>query len=69
MCSYNDKVKEDEMSRTYSTNGEEKNAFRLLMGKPALKRFVRSQRRTWVENIKVNFGEIGCGGVDWLDLT
>jgi hypothetical protein len=22
-----------------------------------------------VDNIKMNFGEIGCGGMDWIDLA
>jgi hypothetical protein len=27
------------------------------------------QRRRWVDNIKLNLGEIGWGGVDWVGLA
>jgi hypothetical protein len=33
-----DQVKKDEMGRTCSTNGEKRNAYRILMGKPERKR-------------------------------
>jgi hypothetical protein len=26
-------------------------------------------RRTWVDNIKVDIGEVGCGHVDWIGLA
>jgi len=38
------------------------------VGKPEGKRqFVRPRRR-WEENIKMVFQEVGCGGIDWIEL-
>jgi hypothetical protein len=36
------------------------------MGKPDEKGPIRSRRR-WVYNIKMDLGEIECGGMDWID--
>jgi hypothetical protein len=44
------------------------NAYRLLVGKPEGKRLPGRQRRKWVDNTKMNLGEIGLGGVNWIDL-
>jgi hypothetical protein len=41
-------VKEDEMGRACSTNGEKRNAYRILVGKPEGKRPLgRPRRRSW----------------------
>jgi hypothetical protein len=40
-------VKEDEMGRACSTNGERRNAYRMLVGKPEGKRPLRRPRRGW----------------------
>ena len=39
------------------------------MGKPEGKRPLRSPRRGWEDNIKKDLQEVGCGGVDWIDLA
>jgi hypothetical protein len=49
--------------------GEKRNAYRLLVGKPEGKRRLGRQRRTWVDNIKMDLLEIGWGGVDWIGLA
>jgi hypothetical protein len=49
--------------------GEEKNAYRIFVGKPEGKRPLRRPRYRWVENIKMNLREIGCGGMNWIDLA
>jgi hypothetical protein len=66
---YNDQVKEDEMGRACSTNGEKRNAYSILVGKPEEKRPLERLRRWWVDNIKINLREIEWDGVDWIDLT
>jgi hypothetical protein len=48
--------------------GEERNACRLLVGKPEGKRPLGRPRRRWVDNIKIDLLEIGWGGVDWIGL-
>jgi hypothetical protein len=45
------------MGRTYSTNGEKRNANRILVGKPEGKRPLGRPRRRWVDNIKVDLRE------------
>jgi hypothetical protein len=42
---------------------------RLLVGKPEGKRSLRSSRHRWVDNIKMDLGEIGLGGVVWIGLA
>jgi len=39
------------------------------MGKPEGKRPLGRARRRWVGNIKVDLEEVGCGGMDWVDLA
>jgi hypothetical protein len=63
-------VKEDEMGGACSTNGGKKrNTHRLFMGKPERKRSLGRPRCRWVDNIKVDLGQIGWGGVDWIGLV
>jgi hypothetical protein len=52
------------MSRACSTNGEKRNAYRILVGKPEGR-----PRRRWVENIKIDLREVGWDGMDWIDLV
>jgi hypothetical protein len=49
--------------------GEKRNAYRLLVGKPKGKRPLGKPRRRWVDNIKMGLSEIGWGGVDWISLA
>jgi hypothetical protein len=56
-------------SRACSTNGGKRNAYRTLVGKQEGKRPLGRSRRGWVNNIKMDLREIGCGGMDWIDLA
>jgi hypothetical protein len=47
-----------------STNGEKRNAYRLLVGKPEGKKSLGRPRRRWVDNIRMDLGEVGWGYVD-----
>jgi hypothetical protein len=49
--------------------GEKRNAYRLLVGKPVGKRPLGRPRRKWVDNIRMDLGEVGWGDVDWIDLA
>jgi hypothetical protein len=42
--------------------GETKNAYMILVGKPEGKRPLGRPRRRWVDNIKMDLGEIGVEG-------
>jgi hypothetical protein len=44
---------------------QERNAYRLLVGKPEGKRPLQRPRRRWVDNIKMDLGEVGWGDVEW----
>jgi hypothetical protein len=52
-----------------STNGEKRNAYRILVGNPERKRPLGRPRRRWVDNIKMDLREIGWDGMDWIDLA
>jgi hypothetical protein len=49
--------------------GEKRNAYMLLVGKPEGKRPLGRPIRRWVNDILMDLGEIGCGGVNWIGLT
>jgi hypothetical protein len=49
--------------------GARRNAYRLLVGTPEGKRPVRRPRRRWVDNIRMDLGEVGWGDVDWIGLA
>jgi hypothetical protein len=44
--------------------GKKRNLYRLLVGKPEGKRPPGRPRRRWIDNIKMDFLEIGLGDVD-----
>jgi hypothetical protein len=41
----------------------------ILVGNPEEKRPLGRPRRRWVDNIKMDLREIGCVGMDWIDLA
>jgi hypothetical protein len=52
-----------------STNGEKRNAYKLLVGKPEGKRPLGRSRRRWADNIRKDLGEVGWGDVDSIGLA
>jgi len=49
--------------------GEERGLYRVLMGKPEGKRPLGIPRRRWVDNIRMDQQEVGCGYMDWIGLA
>jgi hypothetical protein len=49
--------------------GQTRNAYRILVVKPEGKRPLGRPRLRWVDNIKMDRGEIGWSGVDWIELA
>ena len=42
--------------------------YRVLVGKPEGRRPLGRPRRRWEDNIKMDLQEVGCGGMDWIEL-
>jgi hypothetical protein len=42
---------------------------RVLVGKPDGKRPLVRRRLRWGDNIKMDLQEVGCGGMDWIELA
>jgi hypothetical protein len=57
------------MGGTCRTNGGEEECIWILVGKTEGKRPLGRPRRRWVDNIKMDLGEIGRDGVDWIDMA
>jgi hypothetical protein len=48
---------------------DKRGVYRVLVGRPEGKRPLGRPRRRWEDNIKKDLQEVGCGGIDWIDLT
>jgi hypothetical protein len=49
--------------------GEGRNVYRVLVGKPEGKGPLERPRRRWEDGIKMDLGETGWGGVEWIQLA
>ena len=49
--------------------GERRGVYRVLVGKPEGKSPLGRPRRTWKDNIKMDLQEVGCVGMDWIELA
>jgi len=49
--------------------GERRDVYRVLVEKTDGNRPLGKPRRTWEDNIKIDLQEVGCGGVDWIELA
>jgi hypothetical protein len=49
--------------------GEERNVYRVLMGKSEEKRPLQRPSRRWEDGIRMALREIGWGSVDWIQLA
>jgi len=49
--------------------GEEREMYSVLVGKPEGMRPLGRPRRRWVDNIKMDLQEEGCGYMDWIGLA
>jgi hypothetical protein len=41
----------------------------VLMGKPEGKGLLGSPRCRWEDSIKMDLWDVGCGGMDWIELA
>ena len=49
--------------------GKNRGVYRVLVGKPEGKRLLGRRRRRWKDNIKMDLQEVGCGGLEWIELA
>jgi hypothetical protein len=49
--------------------GERRGVYMGLVEKPEGKRPLGRSRRRWEDNIKIYLQELGCGGMDWIELA
>ena len=48
--------------------GEEREVYKVLVGKPEGKRPLGKLRRRRVDNIRMDLQDVGCGNMDWIGL-
>ena len=49
--------------------GEWNGVYRVLVGKPEGRTPLERPRHRWVDNINMDLQEVGCGGMDWIELA
>ena len=60
---------EDDCSIVETCSLCERGVYRVLVGKPEGKRPLGRRRRRWVDNIRMDLQEVGCGYVDLIGLA
>ena len=55
------------MSGACSTYGANRCVYRVLVGKPEVKRPLGRPRLGWEDNIKMDCQEVLCGDMDWIE--
>ena len=56
-------------SKDVARMGEERGVYRVLLGKQEGRRPLGRTRRRWVDNIRMDLQEVGCGYMDWIGLA
>ena len=54
------------MGWTCGAYGRGEGVYRVLVGKPEGKRPLGRPMRRWVDNIRMDLQEVGCGYMDWI---
>jgi hypothetical protein len=49
--------------------GERRGVYMVMVRIPEGKRPLVRPRRSWEYNIKMDLQEVGCGGMDWIDMA
>jgi len=60
---------EDNTEKHVASVGEERRVNRVLVGKLEGRRSLGRPRRRWVDNIRMNLQEMGCGNMDCVGLA
>ena len=57
------------MGEACSAYRERRGVYRVLVGKPKVKRPLGRPRIRWEDNIKMDLQEVGGGVMDWIELA
>ena len=57
------------MDGACSMYGERRGVYRILVRNPEERRPLGRRRRRWEDNIKMDLQEVGCGGMEWIELA
>ena len=49
--------------------GEQRRVCRVLLGKPEGRNPLGRSGRRWVDNIRIDLQDVGCGYMDWIGLA
>jgi hypothetical protein len=58
-----------EIGGACSSDREGRGVYKVLVGKPEGKRTQGRPRCKWDDNTKMDLQEVGCGGMDWIELV
>ena len=64
-----DIIEKNEMGWTCGAYGWGEGVYRVSLGKPEGRRPLGRPRRRWVDNIRMDLQEVGCGYMDWIGLA
>ena len=48
---------------------DKRDAYRFMVGRPEGKRPLERPKHRWEDNTKIDLKEVGCGGMEWIDLA
>jgi len=64
-----DKMEKNEMRKECGAYGLGQRVYRVLVGKQEGRRPLGRPRRRWVDNIRMDLQEVGCGYMVWIGLA
>ena len=63
------KFEKNEMGGACSAYGDKRGIYRVLVGELEGRIPLGRPSRQWEDNIKMDIQEVGCGGMDWIELA
>jgi hypothetical protein len=60
---------QNEIGGACSAYGDRRGVYRVLVRKLEGKRPLGRPKRRWEDNMKMDLQEVGCGGMDWIELA
>jgi hypothetical protein len=68
-CCAGEKIENNEVDGTCSTDVEGRGVYRVWVGKRERNRPLGRPRCRWEDNIMMDLQEVGCRGMDWIELA